>query len=150
MDVKKAVQQLVRRLGTTNPFAIAGRIGIPILYCPLKTTLGRYTKYCRIKTIIINSNAPEESHSFICAHELAHAILHPSLNSAQLLHISACANTTKYEKEANTFAVELLLPDNEIAEHTEWTEEFFSNNYGIPLEMIRLKVFPNTQMRFEW
>lgn len=150
MNIKAIAKRISHKYETNNPFLIADAMGILILYCPLKTTLGRYTKYCRIKSIIINSNADESLHKFICAHELAHAILHPNLNTAQLLHISPCANANKYEKEANTFAVELLLPDDEIVECPDWTDEFFAVNAGIPHEMIKLKEFPIVQMRIDW
>lgn len=150
MNIKAIARKISQKYKTTNPFLIADDMGILILYCPLKTTLGRYTKYCRIKSIIINSNADESLHKFICAHELAHAILHPNLNTAQLLHISPCSNANKYEKEANTFAVELLLPDDEIVERPDWTDDFFAINAGIPHEMIKLKGFPDVQMGIDW
>ena len=150
MNIKAIAKRLSQKHKTNNPFSIAEAMGIIVLFCSLKTTFGRYTKYCRIKSIIINSNADESLRKFICAHELAHAILHPNLNTAQLKHISPYANTNKYENAANTFAVELLLPDEEIIEHPEWTDDFFAVNAGIPREMIKLKEFPNVQMRIDW
>lgn len=149
-NAKNVVKRLLRSFSTNNPFTIAENLNIVVLYCPLKNILGHYVKYCRIKTIIINSNADEHLHRFICAHELAHALLHPDLNTAKLLHISPLANANRYETEANSFAVELLLPDTEIAEHLDWTEEFFSREYGIPIGMMRLKQFSDVQTRIEW
>ena len=48
-------------------------------------------------------------------------------------------NTTKYEIEANKFAVELLIPDEMLLEYQEFTTEQFSRMLGYKEELIKLK-----------
>lgn len=145
MDIKAIAAKIIRKYNTNSPFRIAKEMGVLVLYYPLKTTLGRYTKYCRIKSIIINNNADESLWKFICAHELAHSLLHPNMNMARMISASPYMNASRFENEANLFAVELLLPDSDIAAHPNWTKEFHAKNSGIPVEMIRLKKFPRKE-----
>ena len=95
MDVKKIATDLIAKHKTNDPFTIADLRGINVLDCPMKSTLGYYTKYKRVQNIILNSNIPEALRSFVCAHELGHAICHSDLN-------------TKWLKENTLFSVEKI------------------------------------------
>lgn len=58
-----------------------------------------------------NENVPEHLQAFVCAHELGHALLHRNINTP-FLSKNTLFSIDKIERQANTFAVELLLPDN--------------------------------------
>lgn len=49
-------------------------------------------------------------------------------------------NTNKYEKEANLFAVELLIPDEIIIEYKDYTAEQLSRLLGYHKRFIELKI----------
>ncbi|WP_425059172.1 ImmA/IrrE family metallo-endopeptidase [Sporomusa carbonis] len=60
---------------------------------------------------------PEKSETFVCAHELGHAIYHHDINTP-FLKANTLFSTAKIEREANIFAVELLMPDDLLRENT--------------------------------
>lgn len=138
MDTKKIAVSLIRKFNTNNPFAIADHLGITILYSDMKNVLGFFSQYKRSKFIHLSSYIPEHLESFVCAHELGHAICHPHINTPFLKqHTLFC--TDKIESEANAFAVELLLPDSVCYEYEERTIYLIAAEHGVPYEVIDLK-----------
>lgn len=140
MDVKRIASAIASKYGTNNPFEIADLRGINILDCPMKSTLGYYTMYHRIQNIILNCNLPDALRSFVCAHELGHAICHADLNT-QWLKVNTLVSTDRIEREASTFAVELLLPDYIISDNPGMTVKHLAKITGIPKALIGLKNF---------
>lgn len=108
MTIKKKVGQLVQNHGTNNPFRIAKQLGITIIYEPLGSILGYYSKSHRSKVIHINKELTYEKQLSTCAHELGHALMHPDENAA-FLKANTLYSTDKNEIEANTFVLELLF-----------------------------------------
>lgn len=49
-------------------------------------------------------------------------------------------NTTKYEIEANRFAMNLLLSDEEIEEHLDFSTTQFSRLFGYNKKLIELRL----------
>lgn len=109
-SIKSLVNQLVNKYGTNDPFEIAKYMNILIVFEPLGNALGYYSKHFRVPIIHINQDADRKSQIFIAAHELGHAVQHPDTNTS-FLKLHTLFSTDKLEIEANTFAVELLLPD---------------------------------------
>ena len=64
-----------------------------------------------IPVIIINKNFPNDRKRFTIAHELGHVLLHNENNYSIPLHRD---NEKQKEKEANEFASEFLMPEEEI------------------------------------
>ena len=64
------------------------------------------------KCVFLNEDLEEHERTLVMAHELAHSIMHRKEN---LL-------TSKIEIEANTFAAELLIPDEMIMENPGLTK----------------------------
>lgn len=125
---------LIRRYKTTDPFIIAKKLGIHIRYADLGPhTRGIYYSKLRRRFIVINSRLSIRWQRFICAHELAHDQLHRGLNRFFLDEYSF-SNANKYERQANQFAVQLLLSETEIR-LGETVEQLFLRN-GVPIEMI--------------
>ena len=65
---------------------------------------------------------------FVCAHELAHALLHPEVNSFYALF-----PVGRYEGQANNFAVNLLLMGAK-EEYPDFDLYQLANVAGIPLQ----------------
>ena len=91
---------------------------LTVTYEPLGNILGYYNINFRIKSIHLNSFADESLYPFICAHELGHAVLHPRI-STPFLKKNTLFSIDKIERQANTFAVELLLPDDYLELHPD-------------------------------
>lgn len=145
----RVAKELADRHNTKNPYTIADSIGVKIFKRDLGdphqegTALGVYIdlgSQNSPKLIFINDHLPEHAQTAICAHELAHAMLHSNLNTAQLM-TSACfaANAGTIEHQANIFAAELLLPDAVPDECQEFSWEQLSVYFGVPLTYVMLK-----------
>ncbi|HDX9587630.1 TPA: ImmA/IrrE family metallo-endopeptidase [Bacillus pseudomycoides] len=142
MDIKEYVLKITQKHGTTNPFEIAKQKDIIVLYEDLGNTLGFYNTYKRIKFIHINNQINETLQHFVCAHELGHALLHPKANTP-FLRNQTFFSVDRFEIEANTFAVELLLTDEMISayEDTRLSIQEVAEIHGVPEGFARLKTY---------
>ena len=131
MNPRQVAIETAARYDTNNPFQIARERNIRILHQPLKTTLGFYVRYRRIQNIILNDALPEGMQRFVCAHELGHSILHADLNVPKL------TSYTLFSRD--TFAVELLLPDDLLREYPECSIQQLANSVGVPIQFAELK-----------
>lgn len=116
MNIKKKIAYLKKKYGTSNPFDLAACLGIKVIYEELGNINGYYNKQLRMKQIHINCNLPGHLQLLTCAHELGHALIHPNANTP-FLRNSTLLSVNKMEMEANKFAVELLLPDDDLMEY---------------------------------
>ena len=138
------VESLVKRYGTRNPFILCQELGINIRFKELGTEIKAYFFYqSRIKTIVINQRTTLSACRILCAHELGHGILHKKLAAMRGFHeleLFDCLNTTEYE--ANLFAAELLIDDNELLELLNNSEKSFfgvAKELYIPAELLDFK-----------
>ena len=136
--IKKMVAELVKEYGTNDPFLLADHLGIHIESEPLGNRGAYFTNIFGYPIIHINSNIPKHIAKYACAHELGHALLHQDLNISWL-SIHSYHNKCKTEREANQFAVELLLPDTLITENTDISLAQLAKIVGVPEEMLSLK-----------
>ncbi|WP_019123337.1 ImmA/IrrE family metallo-endopeptidase [Brevibacillus massiliensis] len=138
--IKETVSQLTKKYGTNDPFEIASRKNILVLFEQLGSTLGYFNTYKRIRMIHINRDSTEAEQKYTCAHELGHVILHPTVNTP-FLSKHTLFSIDKIEREANEFAVELLMPDEWVYENrnTAMTIYEAAAVYGIPPEVAHLK-----------
>ena len=110
MDIKKIVNSLVKKHKTRNPFEIIKGINVILVPVPLEGVRGFYQYFQRNNIIYIDDSLSEHEQILVCAHELGHMLLHKKAN-ALFMDTYTGFNTTKYEKEADLFAMELLVPD---------------------------------------
>ncbi|TXK82613.1 ImmA/IrrE family metallo-endopeptidase [Paenibacillus sp. N3.4] len=104
-------KKLIRKFKTNDPFLIAEGLNINIRYAKFEDgTRGLYYKVLRQKFIVLHEDLSEAWKRFICAHEIGHDRLHPGL-SRFWLDEHSISNPGKYEREANQFAANLLIPD---------------------------------------
>lgn len=135
MEIKKLVAQLIKKYGTSNPFKLAEYLGIIVVFDPLGSIYGYYSRTHRIKVLHINSNLSCERQLSTCAHELGHALLHPDENTA-FLKLKTFFSTDRIEVEANEFMVELLFSEKSSITIKEATEL-----YGIPEQFLIKKIY---------
>ena len=141
---KEVATRLMVKYGTSDPFVIAQQKDISVIYEELGSALGYYNRYKRIQFIHINNNASESFQKFICAHELGHAILHSDANTP-FMKKNTFFSIDRIEIEANTFAVELLLPDKVVYEHKDlnMTLNEVASLHCVPNEVAHLKSLRN-------
>jgi Zn-dependent peptidase ImmA (M78 family) len=132
--IMRKVEKEVKKHKTINPFEIAKSKNIIIRYLPLGNTLGFYMKNARQKVITLNCDNNEGLMKFVCAHELGHAVIHPNENTP-FLHKNTLFSRDKIEREANEFAVNLILYD--VTKKDYKTKYDLLKENGIPYEMER-------------
>lgn len=138
MDIKSIVTKLTKKYGSHDPFALATALGVNVIYQPLGDTLGFCLRYKRQKTIVLNQYCPENLLPFVMAHELGHSVLHPKVNTPFLKRYTLFS-IDKIERQANSFAVELLLPDSLLKENNELNFYCLAKCHGIPEGLEGLK-----------
>ena len=132
--IEAVVSRLIQKHGTVNPFEIASRKNITVTHCELGNTFGFFLTERRMKIIHINNALDYILKRFVCAHELAHAVLHPKV-STPFMRRSTFFSVDRIEREANEFAIKLLTYNEEILEGE--TKEQFCRRNEIPIEMER-------------
>ena len=138
MNVHSIVERTIKKYKTRSPYELADLMRISISQCELGTIRGYYSKKFRIKQIVLNCNLSENDERFVLAHELGHAIMHENLNTPFLTE-KTMLSKNKYEREANTFAVELLVPDTAITENPDLTIGQLARMTGYSEELLKSK-----------
>ena len=141
-NLKDTILRLTKKYNTSDPFELADALNISVYFEELGTINGYYNKPLRMKQIHINQNLNEQDAKFTCAHELGHAILHPNA-STPFLRSKTFLSVDKLEIEANSFAVNLLIPDEtiiEIIDNRNCTLEYMSRVLGYNQKLIELRL----------
>lgn len=139
LDIKKKIAYLKKKYCISNPFELADALGILVIKEDLGNIEGYYNKQLRQKQIHINCNLSEKDMLFTCAHELGHALLHPDSNT-KFLRNNTLLSVDKLEREANYFAIELLVSDEAIQEYKSYTIEQLSRLLGYSERLLLLKL----------
>lgn len=110
---------LINTYDTRDPFEIAKQLGIKIyLRNDFNSVKGMYMVILRNRCIFINNNLCHHTQRILCAHELGHDILHRELAKSKALQEFVLYDMkNRPEYEANVFASELLLPDEEVYQY---------------------------------
>lgn len=139
MNIKKLVDSLVRKYKTRDPFEIIKNLNVIVVFYPLRGVNGFYQYFQRNNIIYINESLRRFEKAFVCAHEIGHMMLHKKAN-AIFMDSRTQFNTSKYEIEADQFAVDLLIPDSVIESHLECTTGQISRITGYSKHLIELRL----------
>lgn len=139
LNIKDIILHLKKKYNTSDPFELADALKISVFYEELGSINGYYNKPLRMKQIHINSSLNERDAKYTCAHELGHAIMHPNA-STPFLRSKTLLSVDKLEIEANIFAVNLLISDETITEHQNYTVEQLSKFLGYSQELVHLRL----------
>lgn len=134
MDIKRRVANLTKKNKTNCPFRLAKILKIDVWFLDLGDSCrGYYLRTLRRRYIAVNSSLSEEWQRFVCAHELGHDRLHSSMMGYYFIEQRTLFNPGKLERQANTFAVRLLLNDDPPIEGEDIEQLLIRN--GVPREM---------------
>lgn len=139
MDIRKKVDALVRTYQTRNPFEMIKGMNVILVSCPLDGVRGFYQYFQRNNIIYIDESLTETEQMFVCAHEMGHMFLHKKSN-AVYMDSRTYLNTNRFENEANLFAMELLVSDEFLADHKQFTTEQISRMLGYHENLIKLRL----------
>lgn len=139
MDIKARVEKLVRKHKTRNPFEMIKGMNVILVFYPLEGVRGFYQHFQRNNIIYIDETLSDHDKAFVLAHEVGHMILHKKSNSI-FMDSRTQFRTSKYENEANKFAIELLISDESLSEYSDCTIEQLSQIYGYHQKLIELRL----------
>lgn len=138
MDIRSVVNNLCKKYKTRNPYELADALNIIVQYGnKMGKVRGFYLYDSRIKLICLSNNLAEYVEKFVLAHEIGHSVMHP--DSCTPFLQTTFWSVDRMEIEANKFAAELIIPDEEIMEHWEYTVDEWAMFYGLPRGIIKLR-----------
>ena len=121
-EIVGKANKLVRQYGTRDPYKIAKESGIEICYCDFKNQRGAYKVIMRNRFVFLNENLPQTAQRIVLLHELGHDSLHRGeatrLGGFKEFNIFNMADN-RMEYEANVFASQIELDDEEFLEYCE-------------------------------
>lgn len=131
------ISEIRNKHGTTDPFELAYKIGIVINRSPLGNCRGYYLSVCGVKIVRLNSDDSEQVNRYTLAHELGHYFLHAEANFFALRD-SLFASGWQ-ERQADKFAIHLLLPDEVLKENPQYTIDNWATVLGIDRKLVELR-----------
>ena len=138
MNARECAIKLMRRCNSNDPFTIARALDIVLIYCHLVDLNGFYQYHKRNHIIYLSEDLDESTKCFVLAHELGHMQMHRNLNTV-FMDTRTYNPHSRFERQANIFAVELLLPDDLLREYPDYTVYQLARSVGVPEEFVELK-----------
>lgn len=130
-EIRKKVNSLVKKYETSDPFVLCEKIGIDLDYDDLKDGIMGYRAiFYRIPCVVLSKDNTEDEDIATCAHELGHQVCGHDTNVERLKRSNRIFVSYGVEYEANSFMVELLLINANLAEHP--TRQHLLNYYKVP------------------
>lgn len=121
-QVLKKANQLVSRYNTRNPERLAAFLGITIMPRQFRYQKGVYTVIARNRYIFLKEDLPPIMRNIVLLHEIGHDVLHrnEAIQSGGFQELNIFdMRDCRMEYEANLFAAEIALPDEDILECIE-------------------------------
>lgn len=137
--IRGIVDYYVRKYDTRNPFALAEHLNIEVQYGDMGSRSGCYMFLKNHRCIFLNENLSHAEKNLIMAHELGHAIMHRKQNCYFIKNKTLLLNS-KIEREANMFAAELLIEDELIMDHKDFTIDQLARLTGYEEKLIELRL----------
>ena len=138
--------EVKKKYDETDPFRLAKAMKCLVLNEPMgdseTSCKGFFMCKNRINIIVLNSDMPYEIRRIVLAHELGHVVLHrKNVNMCRFHDHSLYDTASMYEYEANIFASELLLDDDDVLNKLGEDSFFFgaAHELQVPPEMLDFK-----------
>jgi Predicted Zn peptidase len=138
MNARECAIKLMRRCNSNDPFTIVRALDVILIYCALIDLNGFYQYHKRNHIIYLSEELDENAARFVLAHELEHMQMHRSMNTV-FMDTNIFNPHNKFERLANTFAVELLLPDDLLREYADCSIYQLARAFGVPEAFVNLK-----------
>lgn len=146
VTIAEAVEHLRRTYHEPDPFKLCYDMRILLAIERMGTYEGAckgfFLSQSRKRMIVVNGDLPYSLQRIIVAHELGHAVLHRKDAKIKTFHdFSLFDNTSRFEYEANVFAAEYLMPDEDVLDRLNDDVSFFGAAalLGVPAELLDFK-----------
>lgn len=144
--IARQVAKIKNKYDEKDPKELATRMGIKVEYIPMgdfaKACKGFFIVHKRKKHITINSDLPDDIQNIILVHEIGHCVLHYQKASGAAFHdFLLFDSTNQMEYEANVFAAEFLLSDEDVLSTLNEDTFFFqaASILRVPPELLDFK-----------
>lgn len=139
--IDRLCHSIIRKHETSDPFQLAKELGVHIEYDDIGSIKGYYCCMNRIPLIVLNKDLDENLAKLVCAHELGHDRLHRNLAVLSPLRDVGFNNPARHEMEANRFAANILVPENEFMEFASfgYSDEQIASALNIRVELVQIK-----------
>ena len=121
-EIVRKANQIIKKCGTRDPHRIADELGIEIMYCPFKAQRGAYKVIMRNRFMFIKEDLHPVMENIVLLHELGHDSLHrdeaTKVGGFKEFNIFDIRDS-RMEYEANIFATQIALPDDDFLELVE-------------------------------
>ena len=144
--ISKEVEKLKKKYGNIAPFQLCREMDISLVLSNMglgsAACKGFYLLQSRKQAIVINSNLSEEMQRIILMHEIAHSVLHRKALGVRAFHDFVLFDETSlFEYEANIFAADYLMEDEEVISLLNEDISFFeaASRLNVPAELLDFK-----------
>jgi Zn-dependent peptidase ImmA (M78 family) len=144
--ISKEVKRIRKKYAEKDPYNLCRAMKIELIPAPMgtdsKACKGFYLQQSRKQAIVINDDLPEELQRIILSHEIGHAVLHRKASGIKSFHDFALFDETSvYEYEANIFAADFLMEDEEVLDLLNGDISFFgaATQLNVPAELLDFK-----------
>lgn len=141
VNASDAAREIAETYGTNNPFELCERMGIICASTALPSSVNGFFRQLGDKCVImLNDALGYGEKKYVCAHELGHAVMHKGFNSL-FMSKATCLNVDRLEREADIFAVNLIIESAEYLYNTFGlsTRSQISNFYGLDERLVDLR-----------
>ena len=122
-EIVKKANKIVDLCGTRDPHRIARELGVEILYYPFNRQRGAYKVIMRNRFMFIKDNLHPVMESIVMLHEIGHDVLHrkEAVKAGGFKEFNIFnMQESRMEYEANVFASQVSLDDEEILEYIRY------------------------------
>ena len=144
--IRGIVEKLRKRYGNLCVDELCDALGIAVQHYSMGTSenacKGFYTRQRRIKLAFINSDLDDDTQRIILSHETGHGVLHNDFAVHPFHELVLLDASSKLEYEANIFAAEWLLPDDDVLDLLNSDMSFFqaASELYVPPELLDFKL----------
>ena len=144
-NIRGIVDCCVKKYNTRDPFVLASNLNVEVQIGDMGHRSGCYMFLKNHRCIFLNENLSDSERQLVMAHELGHAIMHRKQNCYFIRNKTLLLNS-KTEREANLFAAELLIEDELIMEHQDFTIAQLARLTGYEEKLIELRIKNTNQV----
>lgn len=139
--ILEMAKSVLNEFGGRNVFETAENSGVKVWFRALGGLKGFYIFENNCRYIVINDDLDEVTQSVVCAHELGHDTLHRGLSGGGIRESTLFLANNKTEREANLFAAEILISDDDYLSALSYCESVgaLSAQLGYPSELVGYK-----------
>ncbi len=146
MLIANTVQDIIAQHGDGDLSLLCEQLEVILNYSPMGSAEGGckgfFAVFFEQPCITVNNRLPQRTAEVVLAHEIGHAVLHREYAIDNTLADFTLFKTSNIlEREANLFAAELLISDDEIMElvYQGLDQLTIANVLELPFEMVAYK-----------